>query len=164
MATLGFLSLFVLLGLAVLFVAFSGGPGRAREAYLTRGGRAFTVAIVLLYVALGITLPAVVIADREEGPSGGTEVADSKQMEDGKRLFRATCATCHDLDAVNARGVTGPDLDELGEMNKERVLNAIANGGPVSPDARGTGRMPAGLLTGKDAEAVAEYVSKVAGK
>ena len=30
---------FVLAGLAVMFIAFFGGPSAAREAYLTRGGR-----------------------------------------------------------------------------------------------------------------------------
>ena len=33
---------FVLAGVAVIFIAFSGGPSAAREAYLTRGGRVFT--------------------------------------------------------------------------------------------------------------------------
>ena len=33
----------VLAGIVVIFIAFSGGPGAAREAYLTRGGRVFTV-------------------------------------------------------------------------------------------------------------------------
>ena len=42
---------FVVAGLAVIFIAFSGGPAAAREAYLTRGGRAFRIAIPLLYVA-----------------------------------------------------------------------------------------------------------------
>ena len=39
MEVLAFLIPFVLLGAAVVFIAFSGGPGAAREAYLTRGGR-----------------------------------------------------------------------------------------------------------------------------
>ena len=64
-----FLVPFVLLGVGVIFVAFSGGPGGAREAYLTKGGRFFRFSIVLLYVALGLAVPALVIADRE--PSEG---------------------------------------------------------------------------------------------
>ena len=54
--------------------------------------------------------------------------------------------------------MTGPNLDELGGLDKERVLNAIKIGGT------GTGRMPADLLSGEDAEAVAAYVSEVAGR
>ena len=151
----------VLIGIAVVFVAFSGGPGRAREAYLTRGGRAFRVVIPLLYVALGIAVPALVIAGREEA-TGGTNKLERSQpsakVESGKRLFRETCASCHSLAAVNARGVTGPNLDKLGVVNKQRVLSAIRIGGT------GLGRMPAGLLQGKDADDVATFVSTVAGK
>ena len=54
--------------------------------------------------------------------------------------------------------MTGPDLDEIGEMTEERVLTAIKVGGT------GQKRMPAGLLEGEDAEAVAKYVTAVAGQ
>ena len=43
---------FVVAGIAVIFIAFWGGPSAAREAYLTRGGRVFTFGMVLLYVLL----------------------------------------------------------------------------------------------------------------
>ena len=52
----------------------------------------------------------------------------------------------------------GPDLDELGGVTEERVLNAIKNGGS------GQDLMPANILRGEDAEDVAGYVSKVAGQ
>ena len=58
---------------------------------------------------------------------------------------------------MNARGVTGPDLDEIGEVTRERILNAIENGGT------GQGRMPANLYQGEDARKVADYVAAVAG-
>jgi cytochrome c553 len=152
---------FVLLGAAVVFIAFSGGPGAAREAYLTRGSRVFRIAIPVLYVGLGIVVPAVVIANRGqvEGGDGGLRTASiSPQLEEGKHLFRNTCASCHTLRAVNARGVTGPNLDSLAPLDKQRVRNAIRIGGT------GQGRMPSGLLQDGDADAVASYVSKVAGK
>jgi cytochrome c553 len=152
---------FVLLGIGVIFVAFSGGPGAARQAYLTRGGRAFRVAVPLLYLLLGIGVPAAVIAARHESEGGKGRLRDvklSSQDERGKKIFRETCASCHNLDAVNARGVTGPDLDDIGQVTKSRVLNAIRIGGT------GQGRMPSGLLQGSEARAVAGYVSKVAGK
>jgi cytochrome c553 len=152
---------FVLLGIAVIFIAFSGGPGAAREAYLTRGNRFFRIAIPVLYVGLGIVVPAVVIANRSqaEGGKGPLRTAGlSPKLEKGKQLFRETCASCHSLSAVNARGVTGPNLDSLAPLDKQRVLNAIRRGGT------GQGRMPAGLLQDGDADAVASYVSKVAGK
>jgi mono/diheme cytochrome c family protein len=155
-----FLLPFVLLGIAVLFISFSGGAGAAREAYLTGGNRAFRVAIPLLYIALGVAVPALIIAARDEA-EGGTDALEtealSADLEEGKQLFKSRCASCHNLDAVNARGVTGPDLDEIGEITSERILNAIKNGGT------GQGRMPQGLYEGEDARKVADYVAAVAG-
>jgi mono/diheme cytochrome c family protein len=152
---------FVLAGLAVIFVAFSGGPGAAREAYLTRGGRIFSVAILLLYVALGVAVPAAVIAGRGEatgGTSGLRATEPTPKEEMGKELFIQNCKSCHTLEAVQAHGVIGPNLDELSGLDKQRVLNAIKRGGT------GSGRMPPGLLEGEDADAVATYVAEVAGR
>ena len=61
---------FVVAGIAVLFVAFAGGAGAAREMYLTRGGKLFTFTILILYVALGVIVPAAVIASRGESEGG----------------------------------------------------------------------------------------------
>ena len=161
MEVVAFLVPFVLLGFGVIFVAFSGGPGHAREAYLTKGGRFFRFSIVLIYVVLGLAVPALVIANREpsEGATPPLQHEEaSSQLEEGKELFRQTCASCHTLAAANARGVTGPDLDSIGEMTVERVTTAIRVGGT------GQKRMPSGLLEGDDAKSVAEYVSAVAGK
>ncbi len=151
---------FLLAGAVVMFIAFSGGPAAAREAYLTRGGRGFKILMLLLYVVLGAAVPAAVIASRgeSEGGVGKLRTASLTQTEEeGKHLFRQTCWSCHNLDAVQAQGVTGPDLDDLG-LDRERVLNAIERGGT------GDGRMPADLLQGEEAEAVADYVAKVAGQ
>jgi mono/diheme cytochrome c family protein len=109
----------------------------------------------------GGSVPAAIIAARDEakGGVGPLEQAElTATEEEGKQLFRQSCASCHNLDAVNARGVTGPDLDDIGEVSEQRIRNAIENGGT------GKGRMPAGLLSDDDAEAVAVYVSRVAGR
>jgi len=153
---------FALAGIVVIFIAFSGGPSAAREAYLTRGGRIFTIAMLLLYLALGVAVPAAVIAGRGEA-LGGTgslrsDELSSKTLEDGKALFIENCKSCHTLAAVQAHGVTGPNLDELGGIDKERVRKAIRVGGT------GSGRMPPRLLEGRDAESVAAYVADVAGR
>ena len=76
----------------------------------------------------------------------------------GRTLFLQNCASCHTLEAVNARGVTGPDLDNIGAITPARVLSAIKIGGT------GQGRMPANLLQGSNAQAVAKYLATVAGK
>src|SRR5829696_7089106 len=133
MEVVAFLAPFVLLGIGIIFVAFSGGPGQAREAYLTRGGRFFRFAMLLVYVGLGLAVPALVIADMHDPAQGATAATRDEeatpQQEDGKELFRQTCSSCHTLAAANARGVTGPSLDEIGEMTEERVLTAIKVGG-----------------------------------
>jgi cytochrome c553 len=156
-----FILAWVLVGVGVLFVAFWGGPSGAREAYLTRGRGIFAFLIVVVYVGIGIAVPALVLANRGE-TEGGTSALQNEEIsgkaERGKELFRQTCASCHTLGAVNAGGVTGPSLDELGTVSKERVLNAIRIGGT------GQDRMPAGLLEGENADDVATYVSEVAGK
>ncbi len=161
MEVIAFLFPFVLLGVAVLFVAFSGGPGAAREAYVKRGNRGFRILFPVVYVALGLVVPALILAGREPAAGGTGALKNAKlstQTEQGKQLFLQQCASCHTLAAVNARGVTGPNLDQVGEMTVQRVVGAIRQGGT------GQGRMPAGLLEGEDAEAVAAYVSKVASK
>lgn len=155
-----FVAAWVVVGGAVLLVAFRGGPGRARRASLSRGRRAFTLTMLVLYVGVGIAVPAVVVAAREQslGATSHTRAEDVGGLKGGKQLFVQTCATCHTLAAANARGVTGPDLDRIGPVTRARVLNAIRIGGT------GQGRMPPGLLEGDNAGKVAAYVASVAGK
>jgi cytochrome c553 len=164
MEVIGFLAPWVLIGIGVIFVAFSGGPGAAREAYLTRGHRTFGVLIPLLYIAVGIAVPALVIAKQQDSTGGTSKLVGQKlrnepaEVARGKRLFSESCATCHTLKAVNARGIAGPNLDKIGTVTKARVVNAIRVGGT------GQQRMPAGLLQGRDADAVGAYVAATAGK
>jgi cytochrome c553 len=160
MEVVAFILPFVLLGSLVLFVAFSGGPGAAREAYLTRGSRLFQLSIVAIYAVFGLLVPGLVLANKGE-EAGGVGALRSESLtaseERGKNLFQQQCKTCHSLAAVNARGITGPNLDRIGDVQPERIITAIRNGGT------GQGRMPANLLEGEEAQDVAEYVSKVAG-
>ena len=157
MELLVFLIPFVLLGAAVLFIAFSGGPGKAREAYLTRGGAAFKVFVTVAFVVLGVAVPALVLANRDEA-SGGTGALRSEHLTEkesnGKSLFRQRCASCHTLGAVNARGVTGPNLDRIGKVTPRPDQDGHPRGrhGP-GPDAgraaqrtgrRRRGRVPHG--------------------
>jgi mono/diheme cytochrome c family protein len=155
-----FVIAFLAIGIGVIFVAFSGGPSQAREAYLTGGRRAFKFLIPAIYVAFGIALPALVLASGERKEGGVGHLKDKKPSEDvkeGRDLFRQTCSSCHSLAANNARGVTGPNLDQIGEVTKDRIVKAIELGGT------GQGRMPPRLLQGKDAEAVGIYLEEVAG-
>lgn len=162
MRVVAFLAPWVALGVAVIAVAFGGGPRRAREAYRSGGGvRGLRFGTPLLYVVLGVAIPLAIIAARSAGVGGTGRLAaeePDKQLVEGKALFRAQCATCHTLAAQNAHGATGPNLDEIGQMTRQRVLNAIRIGGT------GQGRMPARIVQAGDAEAVAAYVAKVAGR
>ena len=161
MEIIAFLLPFVLLGSLVVFIAFSGGPGKAREAYLTSRNSAFKLGVPLAFLVLGIAVPGLVMANRGEA-EGGTGSLRSEPLTadeaEGKRLFRERCSSCHSLAAVNARGVTGPNLDRIGEVTPKRLRNAIRIGGT------GEKRMPAGLVDGPEAENVAKYVFKVAGR
>ena len=175
MSTAAFVIAFFAIGSAVAFVAFSGGPSQAREAYLTKGRRGFRIAIPIIYVGLGIAVPALILANRgaAEGSSGTLAAKQGgHDFNEGKKLFRENCWSCHTLKAAGARGVTGPNLDEIGTVSPQRVVNAILIGGT------GQGRMPANVVPGAcekttchapgksltEAEQVALYVSQVAGK
>lgn len=165
MSTLILLASFSLLGVAVLFVAFSSGASGRRRRRARPGrsgpGPALRASLAVVFVGLGLVVPAVVIGAREAavgGTAGLTSVKPSDELSEGKRLFGQNCASCHSLAAFRARGATGPNLDELGRLSEGRVRGAIENGGT------GDLRMPAGLLEGQEAEAVAAYVSRTAGR
>ena len=89
------------------------------------------------------------------GDTGG-DTGGGPDLTAGKELFTGTCGGCHTLADAGTAGAVGPNLDDLAP-DQQRVLDAIANGGT------GSGTMPPGLFTGADAEAVAAYVSSVAG-
>ena len=156
-----FMAPWVVLGVGALVFAFAGGRGRGRGLPRPGGGGLLKIGLPVLYVLLGLAVPAIAIVAQEEAVGGTKTLAaeeGSEELERGKDLFRANCAGCHTLAAVQAKGVTGPSLDRLGNVSRGRVLAAIENGGT------GKLQMPAGLLDGENAEAVAAYVSRVAGK
>jgi len=161
--TLVFTLVFVGLGLTVLFVAISGGPGGARKrmASQSRGTRRLAlVNFLIALVVLGLGIPAAVIAtvdNRDDIPEANVDNLTAAEKE-GRVLFAARCANCHTLKASNAVAQVGPNLDDL-RPPKNLVLDAIHNG-----RARGNGNMAADLVEGEDAEDVAEYVAKAVGQ
>lgn len=154
----------VFLGFAVLAFALMRSSEEdeveaEREAKSPFGKFARVVLAVLAIGAFAVIPVAVVSAADDRVPSGAGTFTDAstEQLREGRLLFRETCASCHTLEAVNARGVYGPNLDTLGGLNKERVVTAIETGA-------GTGSlMPPGLVQGEQADLVAEYVEAVAG-
>ena len=168
-STLVFTLIFVALGLTVLFVAISGGPGGARKrmASQSRGTRRLAlVNFLIALVVLGFAIPAAVIAtvnNRDDIPEANVENLTAGEKH-GRELFGERCANCHTLQAANAVAQVGPNLDDLlasqtdPAKRKALVLDAIHNG-----RARGNGNMAADLVEGQDADDVAAFVAKATG-
>jgi mono/diheme cytochrome c family protein len=88
--------------------------------------------------------------------------------EQGAQLFNERCSGCHTLSAAAAQGskpegqvrggerTNGPNLDTR-HVNKDDALFAIRNGGFSGAI------MPANVVVGEQAEAVAEFVEKYSG-
>lgn len=128
--------------------------------------RAWLQGIALGAVALAALVIAFVIGTNySDEPTPGDAVANEKQTtqdlpkpvsEKGRELFATSCGSCHVLKEAGTTGAVGPDLDTLAP-DAALVESAIVKGGA------GTGAMPSGLLQGKDAREVSEYVANVAG-
>jgi cytochrome c6 len=105
---------------------------------------------------LSVTLAAIAAAVAGCGgsSSGGDEGAKAAALGRGGQLFADRCGRCHTLSAAGTSGHVGPNLDTL-RPSVATVLTAIENG---------PGVMPAGLVTGADAQAVARTVAEHAGR
>lgn len=164
-----FILFWVGLGLAVFFVAMRGGPRGARGALHTesKAGKRLLIGVLVLVCAFGLAVPALVIAfnsaNKASVAAGGVHL--NAEQQHGRELFAHSCVTCHTLAAVRSYARVGPDLDILlpsisstVEGRRALVLSAILEG-----RARGKGQMPALLYQGHEAEAIADFVSAVAG-
>ena len=90
----------------------------------------------------------------------------------GRDLFVQQCGGCHTLADAGTKGVIGPNLDDafhsvrVKQGFEESTIRDVVRGQIAypteDPPAGGTG-MPANLVTGSDADAVASYVAAVAG-
>jgi mono/diheme cytochrome c family protein len=126
----------------------------------------------LLVVFLAVLIPWLAFRADGDAERGALEVPAN--LEEGQALFQDNCGNCHTLYAAGTDGNFGPDLDitlaeagvpegegatETIEATKGRVLNAIEKG----IDGTEPGRMPGGILSGEQAEEVAEFVAHTAG-
>ena len=94
------------------------------------------------------------------------QVSKDDPTHQGAVLFAERCGMCHTLTPAGTQGsavdvakketVDGPNLDARKE-SKEDVLYAIANGGFSGAI------MPENIVTGPEAEAVAEFLAKYSG-
>ena len=102
-------------------------------------------------------------AARRGSRSRSPDTADHQ----GAELFAARCSGCHTLTAAGTEGSSksvkakqrnnGPNLDQRKE-EPDQVLYAIRNGGFSGAI------MPQNIVVGADAEKVAAFVAKYAGK
>lgn len=98
--------------------------------------------------------------------SQSIELATDDPNYRGAELFRDNCAGCHTLSSTGAEGsavkiknrerVDGPNFDQRAET-KDQILYAIRNGGFSGAV------MPQNIVTGADADALAEFLAKYAG-
>jgi mono/diheme cytochrome c family protein len=96
--------------------------------------------------------------------SEGISVSKDDPSYRGAVLFAQRCSGCHTLSAAGTQGsanrnvrVQGPNLDQRQETRGD-VLFAIRNGGFSG------GIMPQNIVTGREAEKVAEFVAEYAGE
>jgi mono/diheme cytochrome c family protein len=118
----------------------------------------------IVFVLFAVLIPAWAIS--QEGGGGASPESVPSNLEEGKDLFVTNCGACHTLAKAGTDGVVGPNLDDLlappsatppdPSTIKPRVLAAIQNGV--------AGRMPKGILSGTQAEQVADFVAQVAGQ
>lgn len=153
---------FVLTGLVVLALAMNGTrrrtaptPGRQRAQT-----RATAIGVGLVVAVTGLAVPAAIMVANagdaaKRGPGGVRLTAGEAE---GRELFAARCSQCHNLAGSNSVGRVGPNLDEL-RPPKALTLDAIDKG-----RARGLGQMPKDLYEGEDAEHVADFIVRVAGR
>jgi hypothetical protein len=168
-----FAAFWVVLALCLCFVAMRGGPRGARETLQSQsrtGRRVLNVVFVIAFVGFGVAIPLLVLSGNHSNASaqvGGIKLTTAEKQ--GRELFGQNCAVCHTLAAANAYGKIGPNLDQL-KPPESLVLQTIANGclqnpaGNTSEQCLGYGTMPAQILQGKQAQDVAAFVAKVAGR
>ena len=89
------------------------------------------------------------------GAVAGTGVTAEKPT-DGKTIFTTTCGGCHTLADAGTSGNVGPNLDDA-KPTRDKVVTQVTNGGGAMPSFKGT-------LDDAQIQAVAAYVSSVAGK
>jgi mono/diheme cytochrome c family protein len=173
LAVVLFAAFWVVVGLLVFFLAFRGGPSasvdpHAGRSYRIRTATGWTLAII--YVAFGVIIPAVFLIGNHNQANGQVGSSELTQAEKhGREIFGQRCGLCHTLAAANAVGKVGPNLDLI-QPTEALVLHTIQYGCLQNPPAKsqeaclGFGTMPADVVQGTDAEAVAKFVSRVAGK
>jgi hypothetical protein len=169
-----FIALWAVVGLGLFFIAMRGrvtAPGAPVRTPSVGGRRAAGLVYLATYVGFGVALPLVFLTGNHHNANkqiGGIKLTAAQKQ--GRELFGQSCGVCHTLAAANAVGKVGPNLDQI-QPSTSLVLHTIQNGclqNPSSSESNqtclGQGTMPANILYGAQANQVAQFVAKVAGK
>jgi mono/diheme cytochrome c family protein len=140
-------------------------PEAPMPANIYRGQDARDVA---LYIAKCSGNPSCGVTAETPAPAGGSTGSTSggsasggapqgAPKPDGKQVFTsAGCSGCHTLKDAGATGNVGPNLDQL-KPSESVVAHQVEVGGGAMPSFKGQ-------LSAAQIQAVAQYVSSVAGK
>ena len=129
--------------------------------------RMLTRKLVSLSLAAALALGATACGTRNVNLDKQDEANAS--VKNGANLFAERCSGCHTINSAGARGskpekqrasgerTNGPNFNVRKE-NKDDILYAIRNGGFSGAI------MPANIVVGSDAQDVANYLTKYAGR
>jgi mono/diheme cytochrome c family protein len=131
---------------------------------------------------VGLAALAAIVAAAAGGCGTVGRVEEAAEISRGKDLFikgadgKQPCGSCHTLADAGTKGTIGPNLDDAfrhvrsetdpGQGFDETTIRDVIRGQiayPVEEPPTGEPGMPADLVTGSDADAVAAYVASVAG-
>lgn len=167
--------------IAVVFTALAVGifwaAGRGRLTPITNvmlsqssaGRRVINLLLVVTFAGFGVVIPAIILIDnhsRASANTGGIKLTAAERT--GRELFGQHCAVCHTLAAAAAVGKTGPNLDSV-KPSASLVLHTVQygclqnSGSNTQQSCLGYGNMPADVVQGRQAQEVAQFVSRVAG-
>jgi cytochrome c6 len=91
-------------------------------------------------------------------------IAAGGDQDRGKKLFLAKCSGCHTLAAAGSHGNRGPNLDDAFSYSRQQGFKEVTIEQVVRDQIElAVPPMPANLVEGADADAVAAYVALVAG-
>jgi mono/diheme cytochrome c family protein len=111
---------------------------------------------LLLMAAAALVAASASAADTGAPPELGSELGSELGKEVFTAIAQPPCGACHTLADAGTAGTTGPNLDEQ-QPSEEDAKLMVTEGAGVMP-----GYGP--LLTEEQIDAVAKYISRVAGQ
>ena len=167
-----FVAFWVVVAVGLFFVAARGGLGGARATIspdTRRSGRVLGVVFTVVALAFGIALPVALLVGNKDNAQGQIAGSSSPLGRSPARSSSEATVPCAIRSRRERDGKVGPNLDML-KAPASLVLHTVTYGClPNAPSGSneqclGQGVMPANVVEGSDAQNVAEYVARVAGR